>query len=103
RRRDAGLRPPQRRVAVCLTLTGAFLGTLSAAVLAGAGAAYSKLHAPAQAVTSVVAAPRRVGEVATGTSARPATSRVALPGGRVLNRLPGDGDLLTLTLDESVN
>ena len=84
----------------------AFFGTLSAAVLAGAGVAYSRLGAPAEAVTSVVAAPAppKVGDVAATVAPKPpAISRVALPGGGVLNRLPGHGDVLALTVDDGVN
>lgn len=33
----------------------------------------------------------------------PATARIALPGGAVLNTLPGSGDLLALTLDDGVD
>jgi peptidoglycan/xylan/chitin deacetylase (PgdA/CDA1 family) len=33
----------------------------------------------------------------------PTAARVALPGGGVLNRLPGSGDLLALTLDDGVD
>lgn len=88
-----------------------FFGTLSAAVLAGAGVAYSELGAPARAVPSVLAAPvtRRVGDVAASAPmpsaiarAPSAIARVALPGGGVLNRLPGRGDL-ALTVDDGVN
>jgi peptidoglycan/xylan/chitin deacetylase (PgdA/CDA1 family) len=89
-----------------------FFGTLSAAVLAGAGVAYSELGAPARAVSPILAAPvtRKVGEVAASAPVPSAMApvpsaiaRVALPGGGVLNRLPGRSDLLALTVDDGVN
>jgi peptidoglycan-N-acetylglucosamine deacetylase len=90
-----------------------FFGTLSAAVLAGVGVAHGAVGAPARALTAVAAAPatQKGGEVVAGAPLLRATAplplqtiaRVALPGGGMLNRLAGRGDLLALTLDDGVN
>jgi peptidoglycan/xylan/chitin deacetylase (PgdA/CDA1 family) len=86
-----------------------FLGALSAAVLGGVGVARSVLGGPPQTLTAVAAAvaspPRAAGEVIPGARLpRPAPiERVPLPGGGVLNKLPGDGNLLALTVDDGVN
>jgi peptidoglycan/xylan/chitin deacetylase (PgdA/CDA1 family) len=84
-----------------------FFGTLSAAILAGVGVAHSALGAPARALTTVAAAsapPKGGGDFVAGALAPPQRiARVALPGGGVLNRLAGRGDLIALTLDDGVN
>jgi peptidoglycan/xylan/chitin deacetylase (PgdA/CDA1 family) len=82
-----------------------FFGALSAAVLAGVGVAHSALGAPARALPTVGAASatQKVGDVVAGAPLPPQIERVALPGGGLLNRLPGRGDLIALTLDDGVN
>ena len=86
-----------------------FLGALSAAVLGGVGVGRGVLGGPPQTLTAVAAAvaspPRAAGEVVPGALLpQPAPIvRVPLPGGGVLNKLPGDGNLLALTVDDGVN
>ena len=86
-----------------------FLGALSAAVLGGVGVARGVLGGPPQTPTAVAAAvaspPRAGGEVVPAALLPPPApiARVALPGGGVLNKLPGDGNLLALTVDDGVN
>jgi peptidoglycan/xylan/chitin deacetylase (PgdA/CDA1 family) len=86
-----------------------FLGALSAAVLGGVGVAHGVLGGPPQTLAAVAAAvaspPRAAGEVIPDASlSQPAPiERVPLPGGGVLNKLPGDGNLLALTVDDGVN
>ena len=85
-----------------------FLGALSAAVLGGVGVARGVLGGPPQttAVAAAVASPPRAGgKVVSGALLPPPapSARVALPGGGVLNKLPGNGNLLALTVDDGVN
>jgi peptidoglycan/xylan/chitin deacetylase (PgdA/CDA1 family) len=86
-----------------------FLGALSAAVLGGVGVGRGVLGGPPQTLTAVVAPvaspPRAAGEVVPGALLPPPApiERVPLPGGGVLNKLPGDGNLLALTVDDGVN
>jgi peptidoglycan-N-acetylglucosamine deacetylase len=86
-----------------------FLVALSAAVLGGMGVARGVLGGPPQTPTAVAAAvaspPRAGGKVIPGALLpQPAPiERVPLPGGGVLNKLPGDGNLLALTVDDGVN
>ena len=86
-----------------------FLGALSAAVLGGVGVGRGVLGGPPQTPTVVAAAvaspPRAAGEVVPGALLPPPApiARVPLPGGGVLNKLPGDGNLLALTVDDGVN
>jgi peptidoglycan/xylan/chitin deacetylase (PgdA/CDA1 family) len=86
-----------------------FLGALSAAVLAGMGAAggvFGNPPRPLTAAAGAAASPHpEGGKVIPGASeSQPAPiERVPLPGGGVLNKLPGDGDLLALTVDDGVN
>jgi peptidoglycan-N-acetylglucosamine deacetylase len=86
-----------------------FLKALSAAVLAGAGMSRGVLGGPPQTPRAVAAAvaspPRAGGEVVAGALLPPPapSARVALPGGGVLNKLPGNGNLLALTVDDGVN
>jgi peptidoglycan/xylan/chitin deacetylase (PgdA/CDA1 family) len=83
-----------------------FFGALSAAVLAGVGVAHSTVGAPARALSTAgvdLAIRSGGGVVASPPLRAPAIARVALPGGGVLNRLPGGGDVLALTLDDGVN
>ncbi|HYB35014.1 MAG TPA: polysaccharide deacetylase family protein [Mycobacterium sp.] len=86
-----------------------FLGALSAAVLGGVGVARGMLGGPPQtptAVAAAVASPLPAGgKVVPGALLPPPapSARVALPGGGVLNKLPGNGNLLALTVDDGVN
>jgi len=71
-----------------------FLAGLSLATLAGVGLARCTVSAQprvAQAATEPVAPPPVV------------VVRMPLPGGGALSSIPGDGDLLALTLDDGVN
>lgn len=89
-----------------------FFGTLSAAVLAGAGVAHSLWGVPARPVTAAAATS---GTNNGGTGAlraplpappplqAPPPTRVALPGGGVLNKLPGPDNVMALTVDDGVN
>jgi peptidoglycan-N-acetylglucosamine deacetylase len=86
-----------------------FLGALSAGVLAGVGVADAVLAAPelGPAVVAGAVAPYRSSGAVAGAAAAPLLrapiARVALPGGGVLTRLPGDGDVMALTVDDGVN
>jgi peptidoglycan/xylan/chitin deacetylase (PgdA/CDA1 family) len=86
-----------------------FLGALSAAVLGGAGVARGVLGGPPQTPTAVAAAvaspPRAGGEAAPAAllPPPPLSARMRLPGGGVLDKLPGKGNLLALTVDDGVN
>lgn len=81
-----------------------FLGALSAAVLGGVGVARGVLGGPPPTPTNVVAGVPG-GKVVPGALLPPLApiARVALPGGGVLNKLPGDANLLALTVDDGVN
>jgi peptidoglycan-N-acetylglucosamine deacetylase len=85
-----------------------FLGALSVAVLGGAAMAHGGLGNPAHTPTAAAAAhtppPPAGGKVVPPASlSPPPIVRVPLPGGGVLTKLPGDGNLLALTLDDGVN
>jgi peptidoglycan/xylan/chitin deacetylase (PgdA/CDA1 family) len=86
-----------------------FLGALSAAVLGGAGLARGVLGGPPhtpKAAAAAHASPSPAGGkvVPPAVLSQPAPiARVPLPGGGVLTKLPGDGNLLALTLDDGVN
>jgi peptidoglycan-N-acetylglucosamine deacetylase len=86
-----------------------FLGSLAAATVAGVGAA--RLIVDPQPRT--FASPLDAGAATSGPVAPPVaggllpppplSARIALPGGGALMKIPGDGDLLALTLDDGVN
>jgi peptidoglycan-N-acetylglucosamine deacetylase len=86
-----------------------FLGALSAAVLGGVGVGPGVLGGPPQTPTAVAAAvapPPRAGAKSAPAALSPPpalSARVALPGGGVLDKLPGNGNLLALTVDDGVN
>ena len=70
-----------------------FLAGLSLATLAGVGLA-----------RCTVGVQPRVAQAATAPVAPPVVAvRIPLPGGGALSSIPGDGDLLALTLDDGVN
>lgn len=83
-----------------------FLGALSATVLGGAGMARGVFagppHTPAARAAAPVAAPPPPPAVAKPVPVAPIV-KVPLPGGGVLTKLPGDGNLLALTVDDGVN
>jgi peptidoglycan-N-acetylglucosamine deacetylase len=87
-----------------------FLGALAAATLASVGAARytlgESLRPPAQALAAA-ALPAQSAEPDVAMAGLlpppPPNMRVQLPGGGVLSRLPGQGDLLALTVDDGVN
>lgn len=80
-----------------------FLGALSATVLGGAGMARGVFAGPPHTPAArAAAAPTPHPSVAKPVPAAPIV-RVPLPGGGVLTKLPGDGNLLALTLDDGVN
>jgi peptidoglycan-N-acetylglucosamine deacetylase len=86
-----------------------FLGALSAAVLGGMGVARGVFGDPPRTLTAAAAAaasPHPAGGkvIPAASLSQPAPiERVPLPGGGVLNKLPGDGNLLALTVDDGVN
>lgn len=85
-----------------------FLGALSAAVLAGVGVGPGVLAGPRHTLTATAAAaaPHPAGGKISPAASLPQPApieRVPLPGGGALNKLPGDGNLLALTLDDGVN
>jgi peptidoglycan/xylan/chitin deacetylase (PgdA/CDA1 family) len=86
-----------------------FLGALSAAVLGGMGVARGVFGDPPRTLTAAAAAaasPHLAGGkvIPAASLSQPAPiERVPLPGGGVLNKLPGDGNLLALTVDDGVN
>ena len=107
---DGDGRPMQKVVHVVSELNRRlFLGSLSAAVLAGVGVVDTVLRAPGRGGAAAVAGDSMAATIgARGLGAAPppppaAIVRVALPGGGVLNKLPGKGDLMALTLDDGVN
>jgi peptidoglycan/xylan/chitin deacetylase (PgdA/CDA1 family) len=87
-----------------------FLGTLAAATLAGVGATRYLLGAPTRtlgqaAASTTPAANSSAARAGVTTSLPPPGPRakIALPGGGALSRLPGQGDMLALTVDDGVN
>jgi peptidoglycan-N-acetylglucosamine deacetylase len=87
-----------------------FLGALSVAVLGGIGGMGGPrgvLGGPPKTSAAAAVAPSYAGhgEVVADASLPPPAPimRMALPGGGVLNKLPGNGNLLALTVDDGVN
>lgn len=85
-----------------------FLGALGAAVLGGVGVGRGVLVGPPRTLTAATAAapphPASGKVIPAAPLSQPAPiERVPLPGGGVLNKLPGDGNLLALTVDDGVN
>ncbi len=82
-----------------------FLGSLAAATVVGVGAARCMVAPQPRtfAQTPVAATPTSGPTVAGLLPPPPPSARIRLPGGGVLSQLPGDGDLLALTVDDGVN
>lgn len=86
-----------------------FLGALAAATVAGVGAARLVVDPqPRTFAQAPVAAASPPGAATAARAARvlpppPSTARIGLPGGGALMKLPGEGDLLALTVDDGVN
>jgi peptidoglycan-N-acetylglucosamine deacetylase len=82
-----------------------FLGALAAATVAGVGAArlvvdpQPRTFAQAAAGTAATSGPTAFAALSAG----PLHDRIPLPGGGALTKLPGEGNLLALTLDDGVN
>jgi peptidoglycan-N-acetylglucosamine deacetylase len=84
-----------------------FLAGLSVAVVAGVGLARCAVgESPRTVAQAATGAPAEAGPPPSPVGLLPPparAARVALPGGGVLNRLPGQADLLALTLDDGVS
>ncbi len=82
-----------------------FLGSLAAATVVGVGAARCMVEPQPRtfAQTPVAATPTSGPTVAGLLPPPPSSARIRLPGGGVLSQLPGNGDLLALTVDDGVN
>jgi peptidoglycan/xylan/chitin deacetylase (PgdA/CDA1 family) len=83
-----------------------FLGALAAATVAGVGAARLVVDPqPRTFAQTPGAAVATSGPAAPGALLPPPSpsTRIALPGGGALTKIPGEGDLLALTLDDGVN
>lgn len=78
-----------------------FLASLAAATVGGVGLAHYTMPArPRHSSAPIVPAASSSSDV---LPPPPAASRVALPGDGMLYSLPGEGDLLALTVDDGVN
>ncbi|QNI05071.1 polysaccharide deacetylase family protein [Mycobacterium kubicae] len=83
-----------------------FLGSLAAATVVSVGAARCMVDPQPRTFAQAPAAaanPAAGPTVAGLLPPPPPSARIRLPGGGVLNRLPGEGDLLALTVDDGVN
>ena len=80
-----------------------FLASLAAATVAGVGLARYTVDAPPRRQSWAPTVPAAATSPADLLPPPPKSARVALPGGAVLNALPGDGDLLALTVDDGAN
>ena len=79
-----------------------FIAALSVATLGAVGLSRCSLGGQQQVAEAAAPAPAAVR--APGLlPPPPREARIALPGGGVLSRLPGEGDLLALTVDDGVN
>jgi peptidoglycan-N-acetylglucosamine deacetylase len=83
-----------------------FLGSLAASVVAGVGAARLVVDPQprtfAEAPSSSVTASGPIAPSAL-LPPPPLSARIPLPGGGALTKVPGEGDLLALTVDDGVN
>ncbi len=77
------------------------VGLLASAGLVGASRAIG-MSGPGTQVASAASPPPPIGSARLLPPPAP-VSRIALPGGGELTKLPGDGDLLALTLDDGVS
>ena len=105
-RRKSFALPFDRACAVSELNRRRFLGSLAAATVAGVGAA--RLIVDPQPPT--LAEARSASAATSGPTAPaallpppPLSARIPLPGGGALTTIPGQGDLLALTLDDGVN
>jgi peptidoglycan-N-acetylglucosamine deacetylase len=81
-----------------------FLGGLAAATVAGVGAAWLVVDPQPRTFAQTPGAAAATSGPAAALLPPPSPStRIALPGGGALTKLPGEGDLLALTLDDGVN
>jgi peptidoglycan/xylan/chitin deacetylase (PgdA/CDA1 family) len=80
-----------------------FLASLAAATLGGVGLAYTTVDTTTRGGVRIDTIPAAASRPAGLLPPPPPDRRVPLPGGGVLNSLPGDGDLLALTVDDGVN
>jgi peptidoglycan-N-acetylglucosamine deacetylase len=83
-----------------------FLGALAAATVAGVGAARLVVDPqPRTFAQTPTAAVPTSGPIAPATllPPPPLSARIPLPGGGALTKIPGEGDLLALTLDDGVS
>lgn len=83
-----------------------FLGSLAAATVASVGAArlivdpQPRTFAEARSASAATSGPTAPASL---LPPPPLSARIPLPGGGALTTIPGDGDLLALTLDDGVN
>ena len=80
-----------------------FLAGLAAATLGGVGLARATVDTSRPPRRSMSTVPVAASTPAGILPPPPSTSKVPLPGGGVLSSLPGDGDLLALTVDDGVD
>jgi peptidoglycan-N-acetylglucosamine deacetylase len=91
-----------------------FLGALAAATVAGVGAArlvvdpQPRTYAQTPVANAAAAGAPRSGPIAVNAAAHvlpppSSAARIRLPGGGALTKLPGQGDLLALTVDDGVS
>ena len=81
-----------------------FLAGLAAATVAGVGLARLVVDPQPRSFAQAPNAPVPTsGPTAPGLLAAPAEARIPLPGGGALSKIPGEGDLLALTVDDGVN
>jgi peptidoglycan/xylan/chitin deacetylase (PgdA/CDA1 family) len=81
-----------------------FLAGLAAATVAGVGLARLVVDPQPRSFAQAPNAPVATsGPTAPGLLAAPAEARIPLPGGGALSKIPGEGDLLALTVDDGVN
>jgi peptidoglycan-N-acetylglucosamine deacetylase len=81
-----------------------FLAGLAAATVAGVGLARLVVDPQPRGFAQAPNAPVATsGPTAPGLLAAPAEARIPLPGGGALSKIPGEGDLLALTVDDGVN
>jgi peptidoglycan/xylan/chitin deacetylase (PgdA/CDA1 family) len=80
-----------------------FLASLAAATVAGVGLAHYTVDPPTRRQSWAPTVPAAATSTTDLLPPPPKSARVALPGGGVLNALPGDGDMLALTVDDGAN